>query len=408
MNSTLSLDTVATLLLTASLGQSRRDKEIGPLSHGEYNALARLLAAQGLRPSSLLELSATDRLAATMDAAFVRRLDALLQRGFLLAQRTVRWEQRGIWVCSRADSDYPQRLRNALREKAPPVLFGCGPLSVLQSHGLAVVGSRHADDRDLGEARHLGALAADAGLTVISGGARGVDQAAMFGATDAGGRACGVLSDSLWSAVVRRDYRDSIIDGRLVLMSAEDPEARFFVGAAMKRNAYIHRLADASVVVVSDLGRGGTWAGAVEHLTQSERTPLFVWPSPERPALAALVERGARWWPEPASGAALTACLAKPSTLAEEPSAPASTAPDAPAIEANAMPGHEALCGRDEGDAQRLPVPIMASSTPGSKSEHPAQERVSAPAARRTRKRSALAGAAEQLVLPMTAGPRED
>jgi len=45
-----------------------------------------------------------------------------------------------------ADASYPKRLKTRLKEDAPPVLYGCGDVALLENGGLAVVGSRHVDD----------------------------------------------------------------------------------------------------------------------------------------------------------------------------------------------------------------------------------------------------------------------
>jgi predicted Rossmann fold nucleotide-binding protein DprA/Smf involved in DNA uptake len=127
-----------------------------------------------------------------VDAVF-RDGQRLLARGFLLGQAVERWHARAIWVVSRADSTYPQRLKARLREDAPPVQYGCGDRRLLESGGLAVLGSRNVDKSPIEYTEAIGRLAAAAGATLESGGARGIDQAAMRGALEAGGRVAGVL-----------------------------------------------------------------------------------------------------------------------------------------------------------------------------------------------------------------------
>jgi len=117
------------------------------------------------------------------------RLQRLLTRGFLLSQAVERWQTRAIWVISRADPEYPRRLKARLREDAPALFYGCGDVSLLETGGLAVVGSRHVDDSLIDYTMAVGRLAARAGRTIVSGGARGIDQAAMRGALEAGGKA---------------------------------------------------------------------------------------------------------------------------------------------------------------------------------------------------------------------------
>jgi predicted Rossmann fold nucleotide-binding protein DprA/Smf involved in DNA uptake len=200
----------------------------------------------------------------------------LLGRGFLLSQVIERWQARAIWVVSRADAEYPRRLKVRLREDAPAVIYGCGDMALLESGGLAVVGSRHVDDSLIDYTMAVGRLAARAGRTLVSGGAKGIDQAAMRGALEAGGKVSGVLADSLEKTTMNREHRNLLLDGQLVLISPYDPKCGFNVGNAMQRNKLIYALADASLVVSSDLNRGGTWAGAIEQLDKLKFVPVYV------------------------------------------------------------------------------------------------------------------------------------
>ena len=238
------------------------------------------------------------------------RLDRLLGRGFLLSQVVERWRTRAIWVASRADAGYPRRLKKRLGENAPPILYGCGDSSILNTGGLAVVGSRHAGETLIWYTEDVGRLVAGAQRTLVSGGARGIDQAAMRGALEARGRVAGVLGDSLEKTVTRREYRDALMSGRLVLMCPYDPSARFQVGHAMQRNKLIYALADAALVVNSDYRKGGTWTGAVEQLGKLKLVPIYVRSDGEcGKGLDGLREMGANAWPNPKTPESLEECL---------------------------------------------------------------------------------------------------
>ncbi len=304
MNSELGPNAQAILLLTAPLLVGRSPTSVGPLALGAYNNLAEHLRDAGMQPADLLrpeglrELdSLWSRLKTKRTLADVHRL---LGRGFLLAHALERWGARAIWVVTRADDDYPSRLKRRMKRRAPPVLYGCGERGGLNDGGLAVAGSRKVDNAVVEYTEHVGQLAAEAGLPIVSGGARGVDQAAMHGSLEAGGRAVGVLGNGLERAALHRGNRESLMDGRLVMVSAFDPAVRFRGWQAMERNKQIYALADAALVVKSDHGHGGTWAGATEQLDKLCYVPVYV-RRPEEPcaALDALVERGARPWPDP-------------------------------------------------------------------------------------------------------------
>ena len=232
-----------------------------------------------------------------------------------------RWRTRAIWVVSRADAAYPQRFKNRLGENAPPILYGCGDAAILATGGLAVVGSRNVNDVLIEYTKEIGRLTAATRRTLVSGGARGIDQAAMRGSLEAGGRVACVLADSLDKAVMRREHREALLDERLTLLSPYDPAARFIVGHAMQRNKLIYALADAALVVNSDYGKGGTWTGAIEQLDRLKSVPVYIHTDGEMgKGLDGLRKRGAIPWPDPKT----------PGNLQEILDAPPSVEYDAP------------------------------------------------------------------------------
>jgi predicted Rossmann fold nucleotide-binding protein DprA/Smf involved in DNA uptake len=300
MSKTLSPNTQVILLLTAPLIAGRKDLSSDLLTQGEYKRLARFLFDNQRQPADLLALDAQELLVECQHIIDNDRIKRLLNRGFLLSQAIERWQTRAIWVVSRADSEYPKRLKERLKEDAPAVLYGCGEVAILGTGGLAVVGSRHVDDTLLEYTEDIGRLAAKARRTLISGGARGIDQAAMHGTLEGGGKVAGVLSDSLERAALNREHRNFLMDGQLVLISPYDPSAGFNVGHAMQRNKLIYALADAALVVGSDYGKGGTWSGAVEQLDKYRLVPIYVRSSDNLgKGLEALRQKGALLWPNP-------------------------------------------------------------------------------------------------------------
>ena len=308
MNPVLSPNGQAILLLTAPLIAGRGPSSPDLLSPGEYKRLAQHLRELKHQPFDLLTPDAEEILHKCQPIIDAGRLQRLLGRGFLLSQVIERWQARAIWVVSRADPDYPRRLKVRLREDSPAVLYGCGDMALLETGGLAVVGSRHVDDALIEYTMDVGHLAARAGRTIVSGGAKGIDQAAMRGALEAGGKVSGVLADSLEKTAMNRENRNLLMDGQLVLISPYDPSAGFNVGNAMQRNKLIYALADASLVVSSDFNKGGTWTGATEQLEKLRFVPVFVRsPSGGSEGLDALQRKGALPWPNPHDVEALDA-----------------------------------------------------------------------------------------------------
>ena len=269
----LTSNTQAILLLTAPLIAGRGELSPDLLSLGGYNRLARILREKQKQPADLIGPDAHGLIELCAQPFGRARLDGLLGRGFLLSQAVERWNARAIWVISRADLLYPKRLKAWLKEDAPPLIYGCGEVGLLEKGGLAVVGSRHVDDELISFTENVGRLAAKAHRTIISGGAKGIDRAAMHGALLEGGEVAGVMADSLERAALARDNREPLMEGRLVLVSPYDPAAGFNVGNAMQRNKVIYALADAGLVVTSDFEKGGTWTGAIEQARAASFCP---------------------------------------------------------------------------------------------------------------------------------------
>lgn len=302
MSLSLSPNTQAILLLTAPLIVGRSSPSSELLVRWEYKKLARFLNERQRQPADFLAPDA-ERLVRECQSVFDGdRLGRLLARGFLLSQAIERWQTRAIWVVSRADPEYPRRLKTHLKDDAPLVLYGCGDAGILEIGGLAVVGSRKVDNTLLEYTAGISRLTAESGRTLISGGARGIDQAAMRGSLEAGGKVTGVLADSLERAVLNRDHRDLLMDSHLVLISPYDPAAGFNVGHAMQRNKLMYALAEVALVVNSDYEKGGTWAGAVEQLEKLRFVTVYVRSTGKiGKGLEALQRKGALPWPNPAT-----------------------------------------------------------------------------------------------------------
>ena len=277
----------AVLLLTAHLSGSD-DSGAKPLTTEEWWAFANWLKERNATLEYLLE-NVDEVLGDRSDPRGTpERIKRLLDRGSALGLAKDRWAQAGLWWLTSADDDYPVHLKKRLGQASPPVLYGCGHQKLLRSRGIAVVGSRAASDRDLSWTQAFGEAVAGAGYSVVSGGAKGIDQAAMFGALDREGTVVGILADSLLRASSSKMYRSYLRSQNLVLVSPFNPEAGFTVGRAMQRNKYIYCLSDRALVVHSGI-KGGTWEGAIENMKR-QWVPIWVrQDSDDSPGNAALL-----------------------------------------------------------------------------------------------------------------------
>ena len=138
------------------------------------------------RPDDHRELLGARALAALRSGAARRAAETELARAAAL----------GVRVVGRDEPEYPHLLRHTF--DPPPVLYIQGHLEEGEGdHSLAIVGSRAATPPGATLARAMARELAAAGLTVVSGLARGIDTAAHQGALDGGGRTVAVLGSAL-------------------------------------------------------------------------------------------------------------------------------------------------------------------------------------------------------------------
>lgn len=101
----------------------------------------------------------------------------------------------GIQVLTQSDEDYPELLRQIY--DPPIVLYVKGRLAAGDKNSVAVVGSRMTTHYGIEAARKLSYQLGYLGVTVVSGGARGIDTAAHQGALSAKGRTVCVLGTGI-------------------------------------------------------------------------------------------------------------------------------------------------------------------------------------------------------------------
>lgn len=260
---------LAALLLTQRLV----DTDAAPLKASEYWSVLDRVPD----PSELLGLNASAVASrADVTPAVAERIVTLLGSATSFAVALDDNEQSGMRVLASVDDDYPARLLERLGRAAPPLLYVVGDTGLLSHDLLGIVGSRDVEAAGADVAKGAAATAVRHGLGIVSGGAKGVDRLSMGAALEADGVVVGVLADSLVRATRDPDVRRAIADGHVCFCTPYKPTAGFSVANAMGRNKVIYALSTATLVVASDLDKGGTWAGAVESLKQAI-APVLVW-----------------------------------------------------------------------------------------------------------------------------------
>jgi DNA processing protein len=123
----------------------------------------------------------------------------------------------GCRIITQADPEYPPLLRQIY--DPPVVLYVKGELLTKDKNSVAMVGSRMTTHYGVEVARKLAYQLAYLGVTVVSGGARGIDSAAHQGALSARGRTIAVLGTGInlvFPAENAQLYERIIANGALV------------------------------------------------------------------------------------------------------------------------------------------------------------------------------------------------
>ncbi|HBK26661.1 MAG TPA: hypothetical protein DDY90_08115, partial [Clostridiales bacterium] len=176
------------LLLTSCLG----DPDRPVLSTAQLRTLAlRMRGRECTRPER--EMTRQDFVDLGYDRETAERYCALLSDTEQLDYYLSRGRKTDCTPVARISEDYPGILRQRLGTDAPGCLWAKGDLSILNTPAVALVGSRklRAENRDFAAA--VGHRAAEEGLTLVSGNARGADRTAQEACLAAGGRVISIV-----------------------------------------------------------------------------------------------------------------------------------------------------------------------------------------------------------------------
>ncbi len=159
-------------------------------------------------------------------------------------------EQWGARLITLTDADYPAILRRM--DDPPVVLCVRGEWRPEDGErGVSLVGSRLASPRGLTLARRFARELADAGCTIISGLARGIDTAGHWGALDAGGRTIAVLGSGMAQLFPKEndELARSICDGHGAVVSEFPMSMRPSRTSFPQRNRIVAAWSRATLVV---------------------------------------------------------------------------------------------------------------------------------------------------------------
>lgn len=211
----------------------------------------------------------------------VPRLGPKLCRAITTAKETIdvdseieRCRQHEISLVSQGQNGFPDALNEI--PDPPAILYMRGQLLRQDELAVAIVGTRHATQYGRQQARRLASSLARAGITIVSGLARGIDTEAHQATLEAGGRTIAVLGSGLLNIYPSENkaLAEQVVQNG-ALLSEYSTTAKPLRGSFPRRNRIVTGLCQ-GVIVVEAGDRSGALISA--RLSMEQGRDVFAVP----------------------------------------------------------------------------------------------------------------------------------
>ncbi len=200
----------------------------------------------------------------------------------------------GYDVIPLISDEYPQSLKDNLKQGAPTVIYTKGNKELLRTTAIAIVGSRKADMVSLEFTDNIAKKGVSEQKVIVSGFAKGVDRQALDSALNAGGKSIIVLPQGIKTFTSGyKQYYKPILHGNVLVISTFFPSSPWSVELAMARNSIIYGMANEIFVAQSD-EKGGTWSGVIDGLRKGRKIYVRCPDRVENNANLKLIQKGAQ------------------------------------------------------------------------------------------------------------------
>lgn len=181
--------------------------------------------------------------------------------------------QANVQYLSILDNNYPKSLLDELGINSPTVLSYRGNAALLSKNKVGFSGSRKVSDKGLGIATDIATQLSCQGFCLVSGYANGVDMIAHKTALANGASTILVLPEGISYFYVRKEIAPYWDWNRVLVVSEFDPQAKWMVSRAMKRNSTLIALSQAMLVIKAG-EKGGSLDAGLKSIDYGKR--LFV------------------------------------------------------------------------------------------------------------------------------------
>jgi predicted Rossmann fold nucleotide-binding protein DprA/Smf involved in DNA uptake len=287
-------DAFTAMLLTVPVTPDREElaRPLSPLEFARLNDLA-----IKTRPGSLGALIDIDMsglmLRYGMKESDAYRVCLLLGRNLPLSLLIERLAEADIELVTLYNAAYPQRVRDALGDKAPPTLFLRGRPEMFRQSAVAILGSVPPKGEAEAHVRALVRQASNEDYVILTDGMTGLGRIAEDEAFLCGGRVISFLSGALMERIQQPMLSNLIDERRGAAVSPLHPEALPTLSHGTARGRCLYAQAEAAFVFGCEHKKGDTWQCAVDALRDRNCRHIYAWDTPLYSGNRPLMERGA-------------------------------------------------------------------------------------------------------------------
>lgn len=222
------------------------------------------------KPSDVFKSSLTDLLDTGIDSETAQKILGY-KRDKTVEKQIIEMDKNNIRIITRRDNEYPENMKNI---PGPFYLFIRGKIEKEDSKAVAMVGTRRASEYGKVVAMRFARELTEAGITIVSGMARGIDTYSHRGALEKG-RTIAVLGSgvNVCYPPENKKLMNSIIENGAVV-SEYPPDTPPFSGNFPKRNRIISGIS--LLVIVVEAREGSGVLHTVKWALRQNRTVLAV------------------------------------------------------------------------------------------------------------------------------------
>lgn len=238
--------------------------------------LFRLLKVKGMGPARVNKLLFSIRNKVTTPLELQHEVSVRLteeQRLAFMQDYEISDRLSDVQYLSILDDNYPKSLLDELGMNSPTVLSYKGNAALLSKNKVGFSGSRKVSDKGLGIATDIATQLSGQGFCLVSGYANGVDMIAHKTALANGATTILVLPEGISYFYVRKEIAPYWDWNRVLVVSEFDPQAKWLVSRAMKRNSTLIALSQAMLVIEAG-EKGGSLDAGLKSIDYGKR--LFV------------------------------------------------------------------------------------------------------------------------------------